>query len=65
MKTLNNDNNYTSIDISKFPCGVYVVAVKKEKEIALKKFVKEQQTLINKHFGYLSNLTNITKFVQS
>lgn len=35
------DNNKTEIDVSEFPSGVYVVEVKTEKGVAVKKFVKE------------------------
>lgn len=38
-KSLNN--NKTSIDVSSFSCGVYVVEVKTEKEATFKKFVKD------------------------
>ncbi|MGD0710935.1 MAG: SBBP repeat-containing protein [Bacteroidales bacterium] len=36
-----NFNNKTTIDISSFPCGVYVGEVRDEKGVAVEKFVKE------------------------
>ena len=36
-----NFNNKTSIDVSAFPRGVYVVEVRTEKGIAVQKFLKE------------------------
>ncbi|MFA4852230.1 MAG: SBBP repeat-containing protein [Bacteroidales bacterium] len=41
IKTLAVSSNKTSIDVSAFPCGMYVVKVKTEKGVAVKKFVKE------------------------
>ena len=33
--------NKTNVDVSALPCGVYVVEVKTEKGVEVKKFVKE------------------------
>jgi hypothetical protein len=41
MKAFTADKNKSRIDVSVFPCGVYVVEAKAEKGIAVKKFVKE------------------------
>ena len=41
IKTIAASGNKTSVDVSAFPSGVYVVEIKTEKGIAVKKFVKE------------------------
>ena len=41
IKTLIATSNKTNIDVSAFPSGVYVVEVKTEKEVEVKKFIKE------------------------
>lgn len=41
IKTLITTGNKTNIDVSAFPCGVYIVEAKTEKGITVKKFVKE------------------------
>jgi len=41
IKTLVTNGQKTKIDISSFPCGVYVVEVKSENSTVYKKFVKE------------------------
>jgi len=41
IKTLTSSGNKTNIDVSALPCGVYIVEVKTEKGMAVKKFVKE------------------------
>ncbi|MGD0711336.1 MAG: T9SS type A sorting domain-containing protein [Bacteroidales bacterium] len=41
IKTINTSRNKTNIDVSSFPSGVYVVEVKTEKGVEVKKFVKE------------------------
>lgn len=41
LKTLTSSDNITSIDVSTFKSGVYVVEVKTEKGVVVKKFVKE------------------------
>ena len=41
IKTLITSGAKTNVDVSTLPCGVYVVEVKTEKGIAVKKFVKE------------------------
>ena len=41
IRTLANSGAKTNIDVSTLPCGVYIVEVKTEKGIAVKKFIKE------------------------
>jgi hypothetical protein len=41
IKNILTKENHTSIDISGFPCGVYVVEIRTEKGVEVKKFVKE------------------------
>ncbi|MGD0712384.1 MAG: T9SS type A sorting domain-containing protein [Bacteroidales bacterium] len=41
LETLATTGNKTTIDVSAFPSGVYVVEVKTQKGIAVRKFVKE------------------------
>jgi len=41
IKFLTTFCDKTSIDISSFPCGVYIVEVKTEKGVTVKKFIKE------------------------
>ena len=41
IKTLAASDTKTNVDVSALPCGVYVVQVKTETEIAVKKFIKE------------------------
>jgi hypothetical protein len=41
FKTLTAEDNKTSVDVSAFPDGVYIVEVKTEKGIVVKRFVKE------------------------
>ena len=41
IKSLITRGNKTSIDVSALPSGVYIVEVKTENGIAVKKFVKE------------------------
>ena len=41
LKTFIASDNKTNIDISAMPCGVYLVQVKTEKGVAVKKFIKE------------------------
>ena len=41
IKTLAASGTKTNIDVSALPCGVYVVQVKTEKGVAVRKFVKE------------------------
>ena len=41
IKTLAASGTKTNVDISALPCGVYVVLVKTEKGISVKKFIKE------------------------
>ena len=41
IKTLATSGTKTNIDVSALPCGVYVVQVKTEKGVAVKKFIKE------------------------
>jgi hypothetical protein len=41
IKSIVPNNNNTNIDVSEFPNGVYVVEVKTEKGVDIKKFVKE------------------------
>jgi len=41
IKTLVTSGNKTNIDVSVFPCGVYIVEVKTEKGVGVKRFVKE------------------------
>jgi hypothetical protein len=41
IKTFTASGNNTNVDISSLPCGVYIVKVKTEKGIAVKKFIKE------------------------
>jgi hypothetical protein len=41
IKTIASTGLKTSIDVSAFPCGVYLVEVRTEKGIAVQKFVKE------------------------
>lgn len=41
LKTLSTSGNKINIDVSALPCGVYVVEVKTEKGVAVKKFIKE------------------------
>jgi hypothetical protein len=41
IKSFTATENKTSIDVSALPCGVYVVEIKTEKGIEVKKFIKE------------------------
>jgi hypothetical protein len=41
VKTITASEGKTNIDVSSFPCGVYVVQVKNENGVAVKKFIKE------------------------
>ena len=41
IKTFATTGNKTNIDVSAFPCGMYVVEVRMEKGVEVKKFVKE------------------------
>jgi len=41
IKTYTASNNRTNIDVSALPCGVYVIEVKTDKEIATRKFIKQ------------------------
>ncbi|MFA4852485.1 MAG: T9SS type A sorting domain-containing protein [Bacteroidales bacterium] len=41
IKTITANSNKTNVDVSAFPCGVYVVEVKTEQGVAIKKFVKQ------------------------
>ncbi len=41
LKTLTTTGTKTNVDVSEFPSGVYIVEVKTEKGIAVKKFIKE------------------------
>ena len=41
IKSLASTGTKTNIDVSEFPNGVYIVEVKTEKGIAVKKFIKE------------------------
>ena len=41
IETLATTGNKTNLNVSAFPCGVYIVEVKTEKGVAVKKFVKE------------------------
>lgn len=41
IKKLETNGNKTIVDISGFPCGLYVVKLKTEKGVAFKKFVRE------------------------
>ena len=41
IKKLEANSNKTIVDVSAFPCGLYVVKVKTEKGISFKKFVRE------------------------
>jgi hypothetical protein len=41
LESFTANKNKTNLDISSFPCGVYVVEAKTEKGIAVRKFVKE------------------------
>ena len=41
IKTLAASSAKTNIDVSTLPCGVYIVQVKSEKGVAVKKFIKE------------------------
>jgi hypothetical protein len=41
IKTLATGSTKTNIDVSALPCGVYIVEVKTEKGMAVRKFVKE------------------------
>lgn len=41
LKTLMSSNSKTNIDVSTLPCGVYVVKVKTEKGVTVRKFIKE------------------------
>jgi hypothetical protein len=41
IKTLTIIENKTNIDVSSFPCGVYIMEVRTEKGIAVRKFIKE------------------------
>jgi hypothetical protein len=40
IKTIATSDKKTSVDVSAFPCGMYVVKVKTGKGMAVKKFVK-------------------------
>jgi hypothetical protein len=41
IKKLEANGNKTIVDVSSFPCGLYIVKVKTEKGVAFKKFVRE------------------------
>ena len=41
IKTIATSGTKTNVDVSALPCGVYVVQVKTERGIAVKKFIKE------------------------
>ncbi len=41
VKIVQADNIHASIDVSAFPCGIYVVKVRTEKGMEMKKFIKE------------------------
>ncbi len=41
IKTISASGNKTSIDVSAFPSGVYIVELKTEKGVAVEKFIKE------------------------
>jgi hypothetical protein len=41
IKTIAATGNKTNVDVSSFPCGMYIVEMKTDKGIEVKKFVKE------------------------
>ena len=41
IKTLATSGSKINVDVSSLPCGVYLVEVRTEKGVAVKKFIKE------------------------